>query len=125
MFPYPVGNVDAVAVAQGVNDGCDSAQVVAAWCEAVPPAVPARRCFDHRGPVGVVSARPLFAQLTKFDDTAAVVVVGHPARYLVSGDSRNEHGVTVRGVVCGQRDRSRGVRSGSENYTPPRGVFEG
>ena len=117
MGPHPVGNVDIIAVAQGVNDRCDPAQVVAAGCETVPPPMPAWRCFDHRGPVGVVGVRPLFAQFTKLNDAATMVVVGHPTRYLISGDIRNKHG--DRGGEYGPRNRSRRSRSNTESYATP------
>ena len=117
MDPYPVGNSDIIAVAQGVNDGCDPAQVVAPGCETVPPAIPAWRCFDHRGPVGVVGVRPLFAQFTKLNDATAMVVVGHPARYLISGESGNIHDINVGGA--GDTNGSRRFRSDSENYITP------
>jgi len=99
MLPDPGRNIDAITVTKGVNDRSDPRQIMAARCETVPPTVPTRRSAYHRRAVSLVGVRPLFAQFTKFDDASAVVVIGHPARDLISRDSRNIHGVS-RGRVA-------------------------
>ena len=58
----------------------------------MPPPIPPRRGVHHRRSMNMVGERPLFAHFTKLNDTTTTVVLGHPTRYLIRGDSGNIHG---------------------------------
>ena len=100
MPPHPVGDGNAVTVAQGMYHSSDTRQVVAAAREAVPPPMPPGGRLYHCCTVSAIRVRPLLAQLAQLNDPAAAVVVGHPTWYLIGCDGGDEHG----GAVVGERE---------------------
>ena len=91
MLPNPTRDRHSITVAKGVHHRSYARQVVATTCETVVPAMPAGWFLHHGDAVSVISVCPLLAEHTEFNNTAALVVVGHPTGNLVGGDSGNEH----------------------------------